>query len=472
MNDSDHQGWQRSLPGVKDEEGAMFKFFQKRSEATEAQAPDQPEELQLNQRPLRLRERLVGWVYGLSDDLLQPSSSLRAEQRLLGIIAGLLIIPGIISCGAAAYAASLYVSTPQALVVGAVWAVIILLMDRALLATSLHGSSPWGIGARVLLSCLISVVVSIPLELYLFSDYLDNLHAEETLQRQLQAEKEDLEDSALLGEGDPVYVQLNEQLQRLREQTPHLLQQKLRAEERLHELNDILRREMEDGGYGKRSERKDEQLIEHRERVHGPAVSAWSRNQAQIEALEKELQESADQRAKAREDARAQRKSARQDIIQTHQRDLVTRLDELDRAEARSVHILWFKWLLRMLLVAIELMPLLVKIMTRNQFKTIQGVLHQKSARLLLRQHREKELDEALFARLNKSRQWRAQTGLLEADLSFAEDTLRRLSRQDLYELPPHVRDEFERAMLASLIQLFADRQQPPAQGEPHQASA
>ncbi|MFA5921396.1 MAG: DUF4407 domain-containing protein [Methylococcaceae bacterium] len=126
-------------------------------------------------------ERLFIWLSGVSPKILATCPE--SEQKKHAALGGTVLIPALLAIVTASFLLytlnfSVYVIVPVALI----WSCMILLMDRALLATYRKGFSFWGklgqFSLRFSIALLIAVTVAHPVVLLLFSERIDAAYNE------------------------------------------------------------------------------------------------------------------------------------------------------------------------------------------------------------------------------------------------------------------------------------------------------
>lgn len=112
-------------------------------------------------------EKFFIWLAGASPIIL--ASCPDSEQRKQAAVGGTILIPALMSIIMSSFLLStLGASVPIRIVVSALWMIIILMMDRALIATFRKRFSISQIGLRVVIALLIAFTVSHPVMLFLF----------------------------------------------------------------------------------------------------------------------------------------------------------------------------------------------------------------------------------------------------------------------------------------------------------------
>jgi len=126
-------------------------------------------------------ERVFIWLSGVSPKILATCPE--SEQKKHAALGGTVLIPALLAIVTASFLLytlnfSVYVIVPVALI----WSCMILLMDRALLATYRKGFSFWGklgqFSLRFSIALLIAVTVAHPVVLLLFSERIDAAYNE------------------------------------------------------------------------------------------------------------------------------------------------------------------------------------------------------------------------------------------------------------------------------------------------------
>ena len=126
-------------------------------------------------------ERLFIWLSGVSPKILATCPE--SEQKKHAALGGTVLIPALLAIVTASFLLytlnfSVYAIVPVALL----WSCMILLMDRALLATYRKGFSFWGklgqFSLRFAIALLIAVTVAHPVVLLLFSERIDAAYNE------------------------------------------------------------------------------------------------------------------------------------------------------------------------------------------------------------------------------------------------------------------------------------------------------
>ena len=126
-------------------------------------------------------ERFFIWLSGVSPKILATCPE--SEQKKHAALGGTVLIPALLAIVTASFLLytlnfSVYVIVPVALI----WSCMILLMDRALLATYRKGFSFWGklgqFSIRFAIALLIAVTVAHPVVLLLFSERIDAAYNE------------------------------------------------------------------------------------------------------------------------------------------------------------------------------------------------------------------------------------------------------------------------------------------------------
>ena len=121
-------------------------------------------------------ERLFIWLSGVSPKILATCPE--SEQKKHAALGGTVLIPALLAIVTASFLLytlnfSVYAIVPVALI----WSCMILLMDRALLATYRKGFSFWGklgqFSLRFAIALLIAVTVAHPVVLLLFSERIE-----------------------------------------------------------------------------------------------------------------------------------------------------------------------------------------------------------------------------------------------------------------------------------------------------------
>ncbi len=121
--------------------------------------------------------QLLLWLAGADRDLLGKCQRLpQSERQRLMALGGTVLIPAVQGFAAGGYAAFTFIHSPQiAFAFGAIWAIVVLWLDR-LLVMSFHKSriepplSFWGAAiARLLFSCIIAYGLAEPLTLLMFN---------------------------------------------------------------------------------------------------------------------------------------------------------------------------------------------------------------------------------------------------------------------------------------------------------------
>lgn len=153
-----------------------FKHFTAASEKPELSHNSPEDTLSVN----RL-ERFFIWLSGVSPKILATCPE--SEQKKHAALGGTVLIPALLAIVTASFLLhtlnfSLYAIVPVALL----WSCMILLMDRALLATYRKGFSFWGkagqFSLRFTIALLIAVTVAHPVVLLLFSERIDAAYNE------------------------------------------------------------------------------------------------------------------------------------------------------------------------------------------------------------------------------------------------------------------------------------------------------
>ncbi len=133
-------------------------------------------------------ERLFIWLSGVSPSILATCPE--SEQKKHAALGGTVLIPALLAIVTASFLLytlnfSIYTIAPVALL----WSCMVLLMDRALLATYRRGFTFWGklgqFSLRFVIALLIAVTVAHPIVLLLFSERIDAAYNEGRIKTEL-----------------------------------------------------------------------------------------------------------------------------------------------------------------------------------------------------------------------------------------------------------------------------------------------
>jgi hypothetical protein len=298
-------------------------------------------------------QRLFVWLGGF--DLKTAEKCTSSETKKMTIAGSLVLIPPLVAVFSYGYAVFL---VSKSIVAGAIggclFAAVLLLIDRSIMAYGRPGHFSFGMIGRVILAITMGFIIAEPILLKVFEDSIS----------EQRYHKVDQAKQAITAEYDKRIYSVQAGIEKERT--------------RLYDLQEAYTREMDGtGGSG----------VQNKGPIYQKKLADYRASESSFVLAQKKASEEIQQIEQA--------KNARFDAIErTEANGLIGRLRLLQQLGEKEPYVQWASWLLRIAFILIELLPLLLKISPsgdRNLYHKVIDIQDQEQEAVIMALSKERE---------------------------------------------------------------------------------